>query len=112
MDVNAAYGSGLPLTSIVLEQPIDTEVVQPPSPYVGGTDNRSSRSYLRLDASLGLEWRLGRNDHIRILPYARIINALGQRESLFYFQDRDASTPPRSLAALPAVPMIGLRWQF
>ena len=115
-DLNAAYGSGLPLTSIVLEQPVDAEIVlQPTRPSYPGREMHtasSGRSYLRVDASIGAEWRLGASGTARLMPYVRIINALGQRESLFFFQDGDVTHPPRSLAALPAVPMIGVRWQF
>jgi hypothetical protein len=114
LELNGSYGSGLPLTSIVLEQPVDAEiVVQPTRPLLGDTEDPArGRSYVRVDAMLGAEWRIGRGGGIRLMPYARIINALGQRESLFYFQDHDAAQPPRGLARLPAVPMIGLRWQF
>jgi hypothetical protein len=115
LDVTGAYGSGLPLTSIVLEQADTETLLQPASPIRPGTaadPARPDRSYLRLDASLGAEWRIGSSGGIRLMPYARIINALGQRESLFYFQDDDVAEPPRGLARLPAVPMIGLRWKF
>ena len=70
--------------------------------------------YLRLDSWLGAEWRIRRNERdIVILPYLRIINAIGERESLFYFQDSDDVTrAPRALARVPAIPVMGIRWHF
>lgn len=114
MEVNTAYGAGLPLTSIVLEHPGDTEMgLQPSTPVQIGhaaDQLRSGGSYLRVDASVGAEWRIG--DVMRVTPYARIVNALGQRESLFYFQGRDGTEAARGLARLPAIPVVGVRWQF
>jgi hypothetical protein len=110
LELNTAYGTGLPLTSIVLEQPVDADIVlQPAQPFSDTDQARSSRSYLRVDASVGAEWRIGGG--VRVTPYARIINALGQRESLFYFQD-DGAEAPRGLARLPAIPVLGVRWHF
>ncbi|HEX6133212.1 MAG TPA: carboxypeptidase regulatory-like domain-containing protein [Longimicrobiales bacterium] len=119
LNVNAAYGAGMPLTSIVLEQPVDAEAVLQPVTTIetGGTPDllrAADRQYLRVDASIGAEWRIGRAENgVLIAPYARIINTLGQRESLFYYQDSgDVSGPPRALAPLPTVPVIGVRWHF
>ncbi|HEX2167127.1 MAG TPA: carboxypeptidase regulatory-like domain-containing protein [Longimicrobiales bacterium] len=107
LELNTAYGAGLPLTSIVLEQPVDASPLLDPQRDADGDQLRSGRSYLRADASVGAEWRIGA---VRVTPYVRIINALGQRESLFYF--RDAGAEPRRLARLPAIPIVGVRWQF
>ncbi|HEX6308058.1 MAG TPA: carboxypeptidase-like regulatory domain-containing protein [Longimicrobiales bacterium] len=118
LDVNASYGAGLPLTSIVLEQPVDAEIVvlpgTPPPEEAPDLLRPSDRQYLRVDASIGAEWRIGSSERgFIIAPYARIINTLGQRESLFYYQDGgDVSGPPRPLAPLPTVPVIGVRWHF
>jgi len=112
VDLTASYGSGLPLTSIVLEQPTETELAWQPAGDVSRFD-RSDRNYVRVDASLSGEWLLtpGGRD-IRIVPYVRIINALSQRESLFYYRNNDPAQPPRPLATLPAVPVLGVRWNF
>jgi hypothetical protein len=113
----AAYGAGLPITSIVLDEPADADELQPgihmPTPTTGAAQSREP-DYLRLDSWLGAEWRVNRGERaFTILPYVRIINALGERESLFYFQDSDDLTrPPRALARVPAVPVIGVRWHF
>ena len=109
LDINTAYGAGLPLTSIVLEQPVDAEIVLQPTAPGSGDATRSGQSYLRLDASLGAEWRIG---GLHVTPYARVVNALGQRESLFYFGGDGAGDAPRSLARLPAIPIVGVRWRF
>jgi len=118
LDFTTAYGSGLPLTSIVLDSPeVAQDGLQPTStvqPGAPGDPARSGRAYLRLDARIGAEWLIGTGDRaIRIMPYARIINALSQRDALFYFQDDgEIGQPPRALARIPAVPVIGLRWTF
>lgn len=118
LDVTAAYGSGLPLTSIVLDAPDDVqEDLQPTSGLQPGAADdvaRSDRAYVRFDARIGAEWHIGMGDRtIRIMPYARIINPLSQRDALFYFQDDgEPGRPPRALARIPAVPVIGLRWTF
>jgi hypothetical protein len=116
--MNAAYGAGLPITSIVLDRVIDAEIVidlgAPPQPVSERAGAASSPDYLRIDTWVGAEWRIGRGERgLMLLPYVRIINALGQRESLFYFQDSpDLARPPRALARVPAVPVIGVRWHF
>jgi hypothetical protein len=118
LDVTTAYGSGLPLTSIVLDSPevaaAGTRLMSTLQPGAPGDPARSGRAYLRLDARIGAEWQIGTGDRtIRIMPYVRIINALSQRDALFYFQDDgEIGQPPRALARIPAVPVIGLRWTF
>jgi hypothetical protein len=118
LDVTAAYGSGLPLTSIVLDAPEGAQAESQPTSGLqpGAADDpaRSDRAYVRFDARIGAEWHIGAGDRtIRIMPYARIINALSQRDALFYFQDDgEPGRPPRALARIPAVPVIGLRWTF
>jgi hypothetical protein len=117
-DVTTAYGSGLPLTSIVLESPAVEEGGSQPlsalQPGATGDPARSGHAWLRVDARIGAEWQLGSGDRtIRIMPFARIVNALSQRDALFYFQDDDEiGQPPTALARIPAVPVIGLRWTF
>jgi hypothetical protein len=65
---------------------------------------------VRVDASVGAEWTI--RGGIHLTPYVRVINALGQRESLFYFQDDNSANAPHGLARLPALPIVGVRWQF
>jgi hypothetical protein len=43
----------------------------------------------------------------------KILNALNRRDAIFYHFDRGDSQPePRALAALPILPVLGLRWKF
>ena len=118
LSLTAAYGSGLPLTSIVLEHPGAPERYEPGSPPIGtlaeGAIATPGNDYLRLDASIGARFRIHRGDSgMLIEPYARIVNTLGERESLFYFRDAsDLSGSPRALARLPGVPVVGVRWRF
>lgn len=117
LNVSGAYGAGLPLTSIVLEQPPQRSSYawQPTAISLSGesTDGaplEGDRDYIRIDASLGAEWtfRSGART-VTVMPYARLINALSEREALFYFRNGGAAEP---LARLPAVPVLGLRWSF
>jgi hypothetical protein len=102
----------------VLESPaVEEDGSQPQSalqPGATGDPARSGHAWLRVDARIGAEWQLGSGDRtIRIMPFARIVNALSQRDALFYFQDDDEiGQPPTALARIPAVPVIGLRWTF
>jgi hypothetical protein len=48
---------------------------------------------------------------VHLSPYVRVINALDRRDALFYYQDGDLDDP-RSLAALPAVLSVGVRWEL
>jgi hypothetical protein len=109
-----AYGHGMPLTSIVLDR---SAVAEPglsngtPANLAGAAPQ--ARAFVRVDAALGAEWRLRREGRdLSIVPYARIVNALSQRDALFYYHEAGAPGEPRPLGSLPAVPVIGVRWQF
>jgi hypothetical protein len=115
-NVSGAYGNGLPLTPIVLER-----AAQPPPSWATAdagsvTAARSTlpaRAFVRVDAAAGAEWRPRWNGReISIVPYMKLVNALGQRDALFYYHEAGSIGEPRPLGALPAVPVIGVRWQF
>ncbi|HUF69752.1 MAG TPA: carboxypeptidase-like regulatory domain-containing protein [Longimicrobiales bacterium] len=108
--LSSAYGRGLPLTAVVLEQPtvetLATASDQSPTPL-------DDRSYFRVDARLGAEWTadlFGRP--VRLTPFARLVNGLSRRDALFYYQDSGQPGEPQPLAALASLPVLGLRIDF
>jgi hypothetical protein len=118
LDLTASYGTGVPITSIVLEHPSDLVTAGPhpvTSLSAGSFAPRApaDREHFRVDAMLGKEFRITHGQRTaRLMPYVRIVNALSQRDALFYFQKGNISQPAQELARLPAVPTIGLRWDF
>lgn len=119
LQLSGAYGRGLPFTSLVLEDPaaeIRTAIEHSPPQNFSG-DSQAVRSpdhaFVRLDAVLGAEWRFRLNGReVVLLPYAKIFNALSHREALFYYHDGALPGEPRPLASLPAIPVLGVRWEF
>ena len=107
LSLSTAYGRGIPLTAVVLETPEVT------GPFPTGPHDLPDRSYFRIDATLSAEWTIDRVARsVRITPYARVVNGLSRRDALFYFDDDSSAAEPRPLAALPALPVLGLRIAF
>jgi hypothetical protein len=119
LQASAAYGAGLPLASLVLEHPDQIgERIRADAPTITGGNTvpertRPPRNFLRLDASLGAElrFRTGGRDAL-LTPYVKIMNALSDREALFYYHEAQIGGEPRPLATLPAIPVFGIRWAF
>jgi hypothetical protein len=114
--LSGSYARGVPYTSIVLDRPADGYTGSPTSLegswQDAGTGAELARSYLRLDATLSGSWCVGgRECPVHLSPYVRVINALDRRDALFYYQDGNFDDP-RSLAALPAVLSVGVRWEL
>jgi hypothetical protein len=112
--LSGSYARGIPYTSIVLDRPADLNAGSPGGLNSGwrADDAALARSYLRLDATLSGTWCIGsRECPVRLSPYLRVINALDRRDALFYYQDGNFDDP-RSLAALPAVLSVGVRWEL
>ena len=114
--LSGSYARGIPYTSIVLDRPADGYTASPTS--LNGSmpgeyeDPALASSYLRLDATLSGRWCIGGGKcPVRLAPYLRVINALDRRDALFYYQDGGLDDP-RSLAALPAVLSVGVRWEL
>lgn len=113
--LSGSYARGIPYTSIVLDRPAEYYSGSP-SPLEASADADGAaalaRSYLRLDATLSGRWCIGgRECPVRLSPYLRVINALDRRDALFYYQD-GALDDARSLAALPAVLSVGVKWEL
>lgn len=108
--------SGLPFTRIPLA-PADPQggpaAGEPPpseaGPRLAGSPDGS---YLRLDLSLSRTWTadlLGREATLR--PYVQVVNALDQRDALFYHFDPAGTVRPRALDTMPVLPVVGLEWE-
>lgn len=109
VDVTAAWGTGIPITSIVLEQPEEFGTALQPSGGEGQPGGFADEPHLRLDGTAGFQFRVGSG---LLVPYVRLVNALSQRDALFYFQDGNVGQPAQALARLPTVVTAGLRWSF
>jgi hypothetical protein len=114
--LSGSYARGIPYTSIVLDRPASrgTDLSSVSDGTWQGTDADAAlaRSYLRLDATLSGRWCIGGRDcPVHLSPYVRVINALDRRDALFYYQNGDLDDP-HSLAALPAVVSVGVRWEL
>jgi hypothetical protein len=116
LGLSSAWGSGMPLTSVVLEEPAaERENISTDGEFVSADSPRplDDRTYFRVDARLGAEWAadvFGRP--VRLTPYARLVNGLSRRDALFYYQDDGPPGEPQPLAALGSLPVLGLRIEF
>lgn len=108
------YGNGIPVTSIVLEQPAsewrrlpEHEESERPAGQIHPV------SYVRIDASVGAEWvkRVGSRTWV-VVPYAKLVNAARAEDALFFFEEPDSDGTPQPLAALPTLPVIGVALRF
>jgi hypothetical protein len=129
LGVKVGYGAGLPYTSlpaspksefigylpaaderaIALQSARELVVEASPVAKEPGPD----RPYLRLDAEVSYPWeaRWG-GAKVTIMPYLKVYNALGRRDSFFYHRKDGEQGAPRPLAALPILPVLGVQWRF
>jgi hypothetical protein len=136
LGVRFAYGAGLPYSRV----PIAEEALSGgslPTPESSGNVNldtdaplRGDASFLRLDAEVSRTWspRLA-GRRTQVTPYLRVINALENRDGLFYryFENQEegggTSVPDgsldnvgsdaiRSVTTIPLVPVLGVTWKF
>jgi hypothetical protein len=136
LGVRFAYGAGLPYTRVAIE---DRALAggSLPTPESSGNVNldtdaplRGDGSFLRLDAEVSRTWSpLLAGRRTQVTPYLRVINALENRDGLFYryFENREdggGTTVPdggldnvgsdaiRSVTTIPLVPVLGVTWKF
>jgi hypothetical protein len=140
LGVRFAYGAGLPHREVII--PEDALAGGSlPTPESSGNVNldtdtplRGDGSFLRLDAEVSRTWspRLA-GRRTQVTPYLRVINALENRDGLFYryFDDGQGgggtSVPDggldnsnggggsdvlRSVTTIPLVPVLGVTWKF
>lgn len=115
-DLGVTYGSGLPFTGIDI-----SETAAAFTADAAGLDieqesalKRPPSSLLRVDARIARTWSFGSSETpITITPYFKLVNALGRRDALFFYDDdNDPGTGGRPLAALPMLPLFGFEWKF
>lgn len=123
LDVAVAYGSGLPFTPIPRTTGatgVPESADGPPAASVVGSDPGGAAlagapdgSYLRLDGRVSRTWMGRVYDHpFELTPYVKLLNALDRRDALFYHFDPERDLRPRSLAAVPLLPVVGLEWRY
>ena len=115
------YSAGLPYTSIPFgnRTPQDAalreatvlpgELAQEDPAFSGRPDD----GFLRLDVELFTRFTARIRGHdFYIRPYLRVINALDQRDALFFYFEpwRDAELRP--LAERSLLPVLGVEWRF
>ena len=119
--VSLGYTAGLPYTSIpfgdrdaetatVTEQTeLPGDLAQEDPVFAGNPDD----GFLRLDVELFTHFTarmFGRDVNVR--PYLRLINALDQRDALFYYFEPWRDSDLRPLAERSFLPVFGVEWRF
>ncbi|MFW6202161.1 MAG: TonB-dependent receptor [Gemmatimonadota bacterium] len=126
--VRIGYGAGLPYTAISTPQDragefgseelqtANGEEVDPvlDSPYDAASwIAPRSEPYLRLDAEASHDVHIAWGGRRTVLsPYVRVLNALGDRDGVFF---RTSAGDPERLDPVdryPVIPILGLRWRF
>lgn len=120
-DVRVSYGAGLPFTAIPEPEanaPVFGLRIIPnpssPNPVPTRTPIPPDEQYLRVDAQVAHNFlaQVG-GFAFELMPYFKVLNALGRRDALFYHFDRSQQDPQaRAVAALPVLPILGLEWRF
>ena len=119
--VSVAYSAGLPYTSIPFGSrgaqdatlsevtTLPGELAQEDPAFSGRPDD----GFLRLDVELFTQFTTRMfGQKLDVRPYLRVINALDQRDALFYYFEpwRDAELRP--LAERSILPVFGVEWRF
>jgi hypothetical protein len=113
------FGAGLPSAPLGLTERVLRSDV--PSFGSGSIDTDAPLSaaspgpYLRLDIHASRSWttRLGGRS-TEVTPYFRILNALDNRDGLFYryFSGEDGQHGVQAVGTLPVVPVFGVSWRL
>lgn len=119
--VSVGYCAGLPYTSIPFGSRTAEDATLSPATALPGElaqedpafSGRPDDGFLRLDVELFTRFNariLGQDFDVR--PYLRVINALDQRDALFFYFEpwRDAELRP--LAERSLLPVLGMEWRF
>jgi hypothetical protein len=119
--ITVSYSAGLPYTSI----PFGSRAAEDGTPAEATTlsgglaqedpafSGRPDDGFLRLDLELFTRFTARISGHdFDVRPYLRLINALDQRDALFYYFEpwRDAELRP--LAQRSLLPVLGVEWRF
>ena len=128
--LRVAYSAGLPYTSIPFGSRAEDALTAgdggagPQAPVVPNLPGDAAQEdpvfggepddgFLRLDVELFARFnpRIGGRD-VEIRPYIRLINALDQRDALFYYFEPWRDDELRPLAQRSVLPVIGMEWRF
>ncbi len=121
-----AYSAGLPYTSIPFGQRTAEETLaaggpEPPAPQLPGDIAKEEPvfggvlddGFVRVDLEIFARFNPeigGRRVEVR--PYLRLINALDQRDALFYYFEPWRDEELRPLAERAILPVVGMEWRF
>lgn len=121
-ELRLAYGAGLPYTAIPTAGVVGENAPNDPAldmrTIASAAENEAftaplDEPYLRVDAQLSHTWKpRWRGVDWTVTPYLKVLNALDQRDALFYYYDPDHDAEPRPLGTLPVLPVLGVRWSF
>lgn len=125
-DLRLSHSSGLPFTPIPTAggssgsstpQSGELQLSAPPLPQTAPADppviGAPDGSYLRVDAKLSRTWRAELGGlSFDLTPYLQLLNALDRRDALFYQFDVERDLQPRSLEAVPLLPVLGIEWSL
>ena len=123
--LRVAYSAGLPYTSIPFGRLTGEDAAapepEPPAPqlppavgprepvFVGDLDD----GFVRVDLELFARFSSEIGGHIvEARPYLRLINALDQRDALFYYFEPWRDEELRPLAERAILPVVGMEWRF
>lgn len=136
LDADVSLGKGLEFGAIprseraALSDGDTPDVGQPPSPADPGPapspqlitipvvdgpifTRAPNGSYLRLNFQVtgDIDIRFFGRDQ-KLLPYFRLVNALGREDALFFSFDADENIEPAPIGSVPLLPVIGLEWRM
>ena len=122
--ITISYSAGLPYTSIPFGSrgaqdastaettflpPLPGELAQEDPAFSGRPDD----GFLRLDVELFTRFTARISGHdFDVRPYLRVINALDQRDALFYYFEPWRDEGLRPLAQRSFLPVLGMEWRF
>ena len=113
LDLQLTHHSGLPFASIPVADAVATRdgIVQHSGTFSEELTGAPPGSYFQIDGKVYRTWTtrwLG--TEMRITPYLKVLNALDRRDAIFYQFNAERDLRPRSLGAVPLLPIVGIEW--
>lgn len=112
------YGAGLPYTGIPIGESFEEVGVSAESDFGARTADEPplapelDETFVRLDLRASRTWTGSWNGNpFQVTPYLRVLNALDQRDALFFYRDPERGEA-QPVSALPLVPVLGVEWRF
>ena len=119
--VTVSYSAGLPYTSIPFGSRGNQDVTAAEATALPAGlaqedpafSGRPDDGFLRLDVELFTRFTARISGHeFDVRPYLRVINALDQRDALFYYFEPWRDEELRPLAQRSLLPVLGVEWRF